>query len=129
MTLLYFFSCYFICYWQKEPIKVQMFWLLATPMKINQISYVIFQTTSQMHHPSVSWHKTHLKFFSSALYILQKKVSQNSSFKIFECSSEVHQIPHVINATTLHFSFKACTNLQYVIQSNDLLCTLLAQKL
>ena len=47
VTLLSFFSWKFICYWQKEPIKLQIFRLLMAHRKINQIHCVIFQTTSQ----------------------------------------------------------------------------------
>ena len=44
-------------------------------------------------------------FFRSTFYTLDKKVSQSANFKIFECSSEVHQIPHDIYEITIHFSF------------------------
>ena len=41
------FSSNFICCYQKEPIKVQIFRLSTVLMKINQIFYVTFKTTSQ----------------------------------------------------------------------------------
>ena len=47
VTFLSFFSWKFICYWQKEPIKIQIFRLPMAHRKINQIHCVIFQTTSQ----------------------------------------------------------------------------------
>ena len=46
-TLLYFFIWDFVCFEQNEPIKVQIFRLETPRMKINQIPYVVFQTTSQ----------------------------------------------------------------------------------
>ena len=33
--------------WKKEPMKVQIFRLFTSRMKINQIPYVIFQATNQ----------------------------------------------------------------------------------
>ena len=42
ITLPYFFIWIFICFGQKDPIKVQIFRLSTARMKINQISYVIF---------------------------------------------------------------------------------------
>ena len=56
-------------------------------------------------HPSVTQQITLLYFFSSALYTLDKKVSQSANFKIFESSREVHQIPHIIYETKSRFSF------------------------
>ena len=67
---------------------MQIFRLLSGPMKTRQISYVIFQT-------------------------MDNKVYQSANFKIFECSGEIHQIPHVINETTIHFSVKVYINVQY----------------
>ena len=42
-----FFHLNFICFGQKDPIKVQIFRLLTACMKTNQIPYVIFQATCQ----------------------------------------------------------------------------------
>ena len=42
VTRLYLFSWDFICYWQKEPRKVQIFILATARIKIHQIPYVIF---------------------------------------------------------------------------------------
>ena len=36
ITLLYLFSWNFTCYWQKEPMKVQIFRLPTVPMEINK---------------------------------------------------------------------------------------------
>ena len=47
---------------------------------------------------------------TQTLYILD---SQSANFKIFECSSEVHQIHFVIYENTSHFTFKVCIDLQY----------------
>ena len=47
ITLPYFFIYIFLCVGQKKPIKVQIFRLSTARMKINQISYVIFQATCQ----------------------------------------------------------------------------------
>ena len=44
---MYFFIQNFIFFWQNKPVKVQIFRLATACMKINQIPYVIFQTTSQ----------------------------------------------------------------------------------
>ena len=47
ITLMYFFISIFICFGQKNSVKVQIFRLSTASMKINQIPYVIFQATSQ----------------------------------------------------------------------------------
>ena len=47
ITLLYIFSWNLSCYWQKELIKMKIFRLSTVPMKISQIPYVIFQTSTQ----------------------------------------------------------------------------------
>ena len=52
-------------------------------------------------------------FLAQTLYTLDKKVSQITNFKTFECSSEVQQIPDVIYENTSHFAFKVCIYLQY----------------
>ena len=46
-VLLYFFSWNFICYWQKQHIKVQIFRLATAHVKIHQVPQVIFGTKSQ----------------------------------------------------------------------------------
>ena len=117
IILLHFSNWNFICFWQKEPIKVQIFSLPTVPMKIKQIPYIIFETTSPFFFKycitfSVMTY-TPCVIFSSTSYLGQKKVSQSANFKIFESSSEIHQIPHVIYETTSQFSFKVCINLQY----------------
>ena len=43
LTLLYFFISIFICFGQKDPIKVQIFRLSTVCMKINQIPNVFFK--------------------------------------------------------------------------------------
>ena len=47
ITLLYIFILIFVCFGQKDSIKVQIFRLSTAHMKINQIPYFIFQATSQ----------------------------------------------------------------------------------
>ena len=47
MLGIVFFHLNFICFGQKEVIKVHVFRLLTARMKVNQIPYVILQATSQ----------------------------------------------------------------------------------
>ena len=47
ITLLYFLHLNFICFGQRDLIKVQIFRLSTACMKISQIPYVIFQATCQ----------------------------------------------------------------------------------
>ena len=44
---LYHFSSNVTYFWQKYPIKVQIFRLFTAQVKIHQISHVIFQTKSE----------------------------------------------------------------------------------
>ena len=85
ITLLYFFIWSFICFWQKEPIKVQIFRLSTARVKIRQIPYVILQATSQFsfkccitiqcHDRSFLWN-----FLAKTLYALDKKIP--SKYKV-----------------------------------------------
>ena len=81
-----FFHLNFICFGQKDPIKVQIFRLSTAYMKIIQIPYVFFEATCQF-------------FFKTCINI--------------QCHDTVpHIIPHVIFETTSPFFFKLCITLQ-----------------
>ena len=64
---------------QKERIKVQFFNLLSALMKVHPIPHAIFETATPgfiqiLHHCSVSWKITPLRFCSSNLvYFVQKE--------------------------------------------------------
>ena len=67
ITPLYFLSQAFII-WTKRARRSEIFRHLIGWVKIHQIPYVMFETTSQfffkLHHTSVSWEITLLYFFS-----------------------------------------------------------------
>ena len=90
ITLLYIFIWIFVCFGQKNPIKVQIFRLSTAHMKINQIPYVNFQATSQfsfLKHLLVSWHIIPLKFSNwNFICFGQKEPLQN--IHNFGCSIE-----------------------------------------
>ena len=48
-TRLYYFSSNVTYFWQKYPIKVQIFRFFTAQVKILQISHAIFQTKSKCH--------------------------------------------------------------------------------
>ena len=88
-----------------DPIKVQIFRPLTDCMKISQISYVIFQATSQFsfnfcitfqcHDTSFLWN-----FLIETLYGLDKGAHQCTIFQNFGCSKEIYPIHHAIFETT-----------------------------
>ena len=66
-------------------------------MKINQISYLIFQT---MNHHSVLWHKITLKFPSSKIICYgQKMPIKVQIFRVFSVLMNLHPIPHAVVET------------------------------
>ena len=75
---------------------------------------------------SILIHNSFVIFLAQTLYTLDKKVSQSAHFKIFDCSSEVHQITPVIYENKSLF-FKVLIDLQY--NNAQLLCTFLGQTL
>ena len=102
------FSWNFICYWQKEPIKVQVLRFSTAPMKRNQTRYAIFQTNSHF-------------FFK---YCITFQCHDTTLLCNFFNSSQVHPVSHVIYETTSHFSFKGHNIIMYnssvVFSSNSI---------
>ena len=101
----------FLCFAQKEPIKVQFFRLLSALMEVPTIPHAIFETTRSrfiqiLHHCSVSWKITPLYYFSTNLiYFGQKRGHRSEIFRLLTCCLKIHQIPHVIFETTNQFFF------------------------
>ena len=54
-TRLYNFSSHVTYFWQKYPIKLQIFGLFTAQVKIHQISHVIFQTKSEFFFKKFKW--------------------------------------------------------------------------
>ena len=92
VTLLFFFIWIFACFGQTDPIKVQFFGLSTSRMKINQISYVIFQPTSQFPLKlcnTLQCHNTFLwNFLAEAVYALDKKSPSMYNFQTFGSSND-----------------------------------------
>ena len=85
-----FFHLNFICFGQKDLIKVQIFRLSTACMKINQIPYVIFQATCQFSFKvCMPWHIIPLKFSNwKTIYFWTKRAHQCTIFQTFECCNE-----------------------------------------
>ena len=93
IIFLCFFIENFICFRQKEPIKVQSFRLSTARMKINKIPYVIFQSTSQFSfkfYITFQYHDTKFfwNFLAELLHFEHKKPHQSINFETFACFNE-----------------------------------------
>ena len=67
-----------ICFWEKEPINVQLFRIFSVLMKVHPIPRAIFETTRPkfiqiLYHCSMSWKITPLYFLSSSLIYFGQK--------------------------------------------------------
>ena len=86
ITLLYYFIYNFVCFVQKEDMKVKILGLSTAPMRIKQIPLVIFQATShfffkfwitfQCHDTQFLW-----TFRATTLCALDNSVHQSKIFK------------------------------------------------
>ena len=92
IILPYFFISIFICFRQKNPIKVEFFRHSLARLKISQIHYVILQVTSRFSFKfciTLQCHGTSLwNFLAETLYALDQKSSSTNNFSDFECCNE-----------------------------------------
>ena len=110
--------------WRKWAHQSQNLKLTTARIKIYQIPYFIFQTTSQFFFKyciTLHCHDTQLlcNFLAQTLYTLNKKVSQSASFENFECSSAPKhkslfvQSLHISSKFALIFSISRITALSF----------------
>ena len=101
-----------------DPIKVQIFGLPTTRMKINHIPYVIFQPTSQFclnfATPfSVMTHNFSESFWLKQHMLWTKIVHQCTILRLLGAlMMKVHPIPRAIFETTRSGLFKVCITVQ-----------------
>ena len=93
-----FFHLNFICFGQKDLIKVQIFRLSTAYMKINQIPCVIFQATCQFSFEiciNIQCHDTiPLKFSNwKIIFFGQKEPINVQFFKLLSALMKVYPIP------------------------------------
>ena len=89
-TLMYFFSWNFICYWQKQHIKVHIFRLAIIRIKIHQIPHVIFGTNHffSSNFESLFSVMRHNSFVFSLGMLWTKASYQSTNFQTFDCPHE-----------------------------------------
>ena len=78
-----------------------------------------FQTTSQFFFKYCII--TPLQFFSPTSCTLDKKISQSTNFKTFQCSGDVQVIPHVIYETTSLFPSRFASIFSLMTQNYSIL--------
>ena len=102
ITLLYFLIKIFICFGQKDPIKVQISFRLSTArMKKNQIPYVIFQAICQFFFKFCITFQCHdTQFLWNIICFGQKEPINVEFFRLLNALMKVHPIPHAIFETT-----------------------------
>ena len=104
IILPYFFISIFICFRQKNPIKVEFFRHSLARLKISQIHYVILQVTSRFSfkfYITLQCHGTSLwNFLAETLYALDQKSSSTNNFQTLSAVTKVHPIPHIVFGTT-----------------------------
>ena len=100
---------------KRSPLKWKFFKLSSVQVKICQIPYINFETTSRflfqiLYPSSVSWNITPLYFFSSNnLLFAQKEPIKVNIFETFECSGQnlsnsfFQNIPYSWKITPLYF--------------------------
>ena len=99
------FSSKFVCFGQMYPIKVQIFGLSTTHMKINRIPYIIFQATSQFPFKpcnALQCHDTYLlwNFLTEKYMLWTKTAHQCTIFRLLFTLMKVHPTLHAIFETT-----------------------------
>ena len=92
------------CFWQKEPINVQIFKPLSTLMKVHKIYHASFETTRSefiqiLNHCSVSWEITPLYYLAQSSYTLDKNSLSKWNFQTFAWLGENSQnsLCHISN--------------------------------
>ena len=92
MSPLYFLSQTFIL-WTKRAHRSEIFRLLSGWVKIHQIPYVIFETTSQFLFKLFITLQCHEKLFCTFLaklhMIWTKGAHQSAKFQTFDCSCKI----------------------------------------
>ena len=116
---------------KRRPSKL----LWVAPIKINQIPYVIFQTTSQFFFKycitlqCAMIHNSSEIFWLSILYLRKKKFLKVQILRF--SSAPIKFTKFLMSLMKPHFIFpsKLASTFSMIIQYNDLLCTFLPQKL
>ena len=104
-------SCKFICFGQKEPIKVQIFRLSTTHIKIHRTSrhFSFMSNFSFKFHITLQCHHIKLLYdFLAEIFFRKKESIKVRIFSALSSQVKVHQILHVIFGTAVHFFFKFC---------------------
>ena len=117
-----FFHLNFICFGQKDLIKVQIFRLSTACMKINQIPYVIFLATCQFSFTvCMPWHIIPLKFSDwKIIFFWTKRAHQCTIFQIFEyCNESLANSLNAIFKTLGHRVYSIFTLLFSVMKDNS----------
>ena len=131
ITLLYFLAETLYAIDKRRPSKL----LWVAPIKINQIPYVIFQTTSQFFFKhcitlqcAMIQNSSEI-FWLSILYLRKKKFLKVQILRF--SSAPVKFTKFLMSLMKPHFIFpsKLASTFSMIIQYNDLLCTFLPQKL
>ena len=110
-TCLYHFSSNITYFWQKYPIKVWIFRLFTTQVKINQISHVIFRTKSSSNFGwrSVWWEMMLLYFFScNCAWFGQNESIKVQNFRLSTANVKFHQICTLIGSLKNKILDKKC---------------------
>ena len=131
ITLLYFLAETLYAVDKRSPSKL----LWVAPIKINQIPYVIFQTTSQFFFKHcitlqcAMIHNSSEIFWLSILYLGKKKFLKVQILRF--SSAPIEFTKFLMSLMKPHFIFpsKFASTFSMIIQYNDLLCTFLPQKL
>ena len=99
-----YFSSDITYFWQKYPIKMQIFRFSTTRMKINQIPCDFSSHESvfpkMLHHLSVSWHIIPLNVLPETLRFGQKGPIKVQIFRFLSALMKDYPIPHVSFETT-----------------------------
>ena len=112
-TPLHFFGSNITYFLQKQLIKVQVFRLSTTRVKIRQVAHVIFHTKIQFFFKIwinlECYDITPLYFLGSNIIYFRRK--QHMKVQIFRLATgriKLYQIPYVIFGTQSQFLFKFC---------------------
>ena len=96
---------------------MQIFRPATAGVKINQISYVIFQTPVNVSSNIASRFSVMTRNFSVIFYLKRyvlwsKRAHYSAAFETLECWVKIRLIPHVIFQSTSQFLLKFCIILQ-----------------
>ena len=106
ITSPYFFLSQTFILWTKRPHQSEILRLLSSWMKIRQIPYVMFETTSQFFFKlciilqcSVSWEITLLHFFNwNCTWFEQKEPIRVQNFRLSTAHVKFHQFCTLISS-------------------------------